>query len=471
MTPAQVLILGGGYSGTCAAIHLLRQRERAVQVVLIEPAPQLGGGLAHASGDPDHRLNAPVSVHVVIPDIPDHLERWLRTHGHAERDTESTHDGVLYPRRSDFGAYMRAQLADAARSSASSFRHVQDRATGLETTDEGYRISLASGAQLSGRACIVATGHERPLPPAFVSPSAATSPRYFNDPWDLKALGAINPGSDVLLIGSALTAADVVATLSRRGHAGNITAVSRHGYQPAGQNPSRSARSLWEAVNDPLPEFVARHGKPARVSELMRILRANIAEQVSQGRTWHSAFDEVRNAARHLWGALPTEEKRRFQRHVRAQYDPLRFRIPPQTQRIVSDRLASGQLNFVAGRISSIDAVDTSLELTYRARKTGQTIRRRFDAVINCTGPEIDVRRSQNPVLQSLLSARLVCEGDAGIGVAVDNNCQALDQNVRPVPGLYFIGPLTRGLFGETPAVPLITWEALRLVPHLLAHS
>ena len=41
-----VIILGGGFSGTCAALHLLRQRERALEIVLIEPARQLGGGLA-----------------------------------------------------------------------------------------------------------------------------------------------------------------------------------------------------------------------------------------------------------------------------------------------------------------------------------------------------------------------------------------------------------------------------------------
>jgi len=466
-----VLILGGGFSGTCAAIHLLRQRERAVEIVLIEPAPQLGGGLAHSSADPDHRLNAPVSVHVVIPDVPDHLEAWLKAEGRTKRDAESVYDGVLYPRRSDFGAYMRAQLAHAEQGSISIFRHVQGRALGIESTSGKYRVSLASGAHLEAHACIVATGHERPLPPAFISPSAATSPRYFNDPWDLSASGAIDRHWDVLLIGTALTAADVVATLSRRGHVGSITAISRHGYHPAGQNPSRSSRSLWEAVNDPLPEFVVRHGKPARVSEIMRVLRANIAEQASQGRTWHSAFDEVRNAARHLWSALPTQERLRFQRHLRACYDPHRFRIPPQTERIVSDRLARGQLTFVAGRISSIDTMGTALEVAYRERNAPQTIRRRFDAVINCTGPETDVRRSRNPLLQSLLNTDLACEGEAGIGVAVDNKCQALDKNAQPVPRLYFIGPLTRGLFGETPAVPLITWEVLTLLPHLLAHS
>lgn len=464
-TRPAVLIVGGGFAGTCAAIHLLRQRDRAVDVVLIEPASRLGGGLAHSSADPDHRLNAPVSVHVVIPDVPDHLEAWLKAEGRIERDADCMHDGTLYPRRSDFGAYMRAQLEHASRTSVSIFRHVSSHVAAIEREGGRYRVSLASGEQLDADACIVATGHERPTPPRFVSAWAAMSARYFNDPWDLNALGRVEHQWNVLIIGTALTAADVIVTLARRGHAGAITAISRHGYTPAGQNPSRSSQSLWEAVNDPLPEFVARHGTLGRVRELMHLLRTNIREQVNLGRTWHSAFDEVRNAARHLWSALPTQEKRRFLRHARTLYDPHRFRIPPQTQRIVADQLTSGRLNIIAARISSIDATgEPALEVTYRTRHDERVLCERFDAVINCTGPEINVRRSRNPALQSLLKAGLIREDASGAGVAIDDHCQSLDENGQPVAGLYVVGPLTRSLFGETPAVPLITWQVLRLV-------
>jgi uncharacterized NAD(P)/FAD-binding protein YdhS len=346
---------------------------------------------------------------------------------------------------------------------------LQERAAGIARVDGGLRVTLESGAFLDAEACIVATGHEPPRPAAYISRAVAESSLYFGDPWDLAALDAIDRRSDVCLIGTALTAADVVATLAGRGHVGRITALSRHGYTPAGQNPFPSSRSLWEAVNEPVPDFVARHGTPARAGEILRVLRENIAEQARAGRTWHSAFDEVRNAARQLWSALSPREQRRFLRHARAFYDPHRFRLPPQTERILKQAMSSGRLVLRAGRIQSISAVGEGFEVEYRPRNETRTVRERFGAIVNCTGPEVSASRSSNPLIRSLLESGIACEGAAGIGLGTDSSCQALDREGKPVRGLYLIGPPTRGLMGETPAVPLITWQVLTLIPRLLA--
>jgi uncharacterized NAD(P)/FAD-binding protein YdhS len=464
----RVLIAGGGFSGVCAAMHLLRQSDRRLDIILVEPATQLGGGLAHSSTDPDHRLNAPAAVHVVLPEVPGHLEAWLEAEGRIERDPDALCDGALYPRRSDFGDYVRAQLDEIARKSVSRLRQLPDRAMRIGLADGRFRISLESGVSLDTDACIVATGHERPSLPAFISRDIARSPGYVNDPWNLDALGGIDRQKDVLLIGTALTAADVVATLSRRGHAGHITAISRHGYTPAGQNPSRSSRSLWEAINDAVPEFVARHGSPARVSDIVRILRAAIEEHVAEGRTWHSAFDEVRNAARQLWSALPAPEKSRFLRHARALYDTHRFRLPPQTGQIFERARSSGQLTIVAGRVRSVSAWREGFEVEYRPRYEVHTVRAQFGAIVNCTGPEIRVRRSSNPLIQSLFESDLAREDETGIGLAIDRNGHVLSEIGKPTRGLFVVGALTRGSIGETPAVPLITQQVLALVPALL---
>jgi uncharacterized NAD(P)/FAD-binding protein YdhS len=363
---------------------------------------------------------------VVLPEAPGGLEAWLRAEGRVDRDPESLSDGVLYPRRSDFGDYVRAQLDDVVQKSVSRFEHLQDRATGIQVADGRFRISLESGARIEADGCVVATGHERPRSPVFISRDVAGHANYVSDPWNLDALAAIDPRSDVLLIGTALTAADVIATLRRREHTGRIVALSRHGYRPASQNPSPS-RSLWEAINDPVPDFVARHGTPARVREIVRILRANIEAHVQAGRTWHSAFDEVRNSARQLWSALPVQEKRRFLRHARALYDPHRFRLPPQTARILDYALASGQLTLVASRIRSVSAVHEGFDVEHQPRSEARTRRDRFGVIVNCTGPEISLRRSPNPLMRSVLEADLIREVEAGMWVATYRNCQALD--------------------------------------------
>jgi uncharacterized NAD(P)/FAD-binding protein YdhS len=42
-------------------------------------------------------------------------------------------------------------------------------------------------------------------------------------------------------------------------------------------------------------------------------------------------------------------ERRRFQRHLRRQYDACRFRYPPQTKAILDSAEQSGRLRFHAG--------------------------------------------------------------------------------------------------------------------------
>ncbi len=465
-----VAIVGGGFSGTCCAIHLLRLPNIRLEILLIEPKDRLGGGLAHSSPDPDHRINAPASIHIVHPDQPGDLEAWLRAEGRIDRDPDAVSGSSLYPRRSDFGDYVRAQLLEAVKSKRirSGFRHIHTHAVGLERKGSRFRIALQSGECIDADRCIVATGHERPSPPSFIEDAVAHDPQFFNDPWDLDALQAIDPKASVLLIGTGLTSADIVATLLRRANRGRVTALSRHGYMPQSQNPLGLGKSLWEVLNDPVPEFVAKYGAPARVAQIMRVLRRSVASELQQGRTWHGAFDEVRNAARQLWKPLPKEEKRRFLRHVRSVYDPHRFRLPPQTGAILETAMKHGQLTVAAGRIRSVVRNGDLFDVEYCPRGHRSPRQASFNAIVNCTGPQIRPSRSRNPIIRSLLEGGLACEDEAGIGLETNAHWQAVCPDGSLVPGLYFLGPLTRGQIGETPAVPIITHQVLSLIPGLI---
>jgi uncharacterized NAD(P)/FAD-binding protein YdhS len=61
-------ISGGGYTGTAFAIHLSRAATKPLDIWVIEPRERVGGGLAHSTEDPNHRLNAPDDIHLLYPD-------------------------------------------------------------------------------------------------------------------------------------------------------------------------------------------------------------------------------------------------------------------------------------------------------------------------------------------------------------------------------------------------------------------
>ncbi len=52
-------IVGGGASGTLLATRLLSAAPSGVEIVVIEPRPALGQGVAYGTDDPWHRLNVP----------------------------------------------------------------------------------------------------------------------------------------------------------------------------------------------------------------------------------------------------------------------------------------------------------------------------------------------------------------------------------------------------------------------------
>ena len=84
-----VAIVGGGFTGAVFAIHLLRMAERPLDIAIVEPRGRSGGGVAYDTADPDHRLNAPLPVHFVYPDAPDHLDGWYAERGGPARDPEA----------------------------------------------------------------------------------------------------------------------------------------------------------------------------------------------------------------------------------------------------------------------------------------------------------------------------------------------------------------------------------------------
>jgi uncharacterized NAD(P)/FAD-binding protein YdhS len=73
---ADILIIGGGLSGTMLAAQLMRLPGKR-RVLVIEPRAELGRGEAYSAVELGHTLNANAARMSVDPDDPDDLTRWL----------------------------------------------------------------------------------------------------------------------------------------------------------------------------------------------------------------------------------------------------------------------------------------------------------------------------------------------------------------------------------------------------------
>jgi uncharacterized NAD(P)/FAD-binding protein YdhS len=107
-------------------------------------------------------------------------------------------------------------------------------------------------------------------------------------------------------------------------------------------------------------------------------------------------------------------------------------------------------------------------EVRYRRRGRSEAELLHVAKVVPCTGMMFSPHQSRNPVLQTLLRDRLARPDALGIGLDVTSDCAIIDARGRPSPRLFAVGPLTRGRFWETIAIPDIRMQCADLAVRLL---
>lgn len=476
----RIVVVGGGFSGANLAVQLVRQAKTAVHVSIVEPRAHLGRGLAYSAVDNDHRVNGPMEAHAMDPAHPEELTQWCFENGVLESDPEAkVASGHLFLRRSVLGAYFSSQVAlhaDGA-SNGSTIRHVRDVAVDMERTALGFTVKTASHGDLPADMVVLATGNPIPTLRKPFTPEQALHPRIMANPLEPDGLDRIPAEAHVLVVGSGLTALDMLSTLLRRGHRGPLTVVSRRGLRPREQSPdilgpaARAAPTPFlDRLDAPIPAFIAR--EPARIRLWCKALRREIARAVRAGESWHGPFDAVRDVVWKLWPLLPLQEQQRFFRRLRIFYDVHRFRTPPMNDAMVRLAESEGRVRYLAASVASVVAEEPGapvvVELDLAASGGGRQLHE-FDHLINCTGLDSAASASGNPFLALMERKGMLCRHKTGVGYEVSEQCEAIDAMGAVRTNLRVIGPPTAGQFGDPLGAVYIAAQVRRVLPYVMA--
>jgi len=243
---------------------------------------------------------------------------------------------------------------------------------------------------------VLATGNAAPEPLRGVAPELRERGAVVEDPWRASLLlRKASPSGTVVLVGSGLTAADVVATLRAGGHRGRILAVSRHGLLPRPH----------------LAVAPAREGGLPRKRSLRRLL----AWLRESGDAWRSALDALRPSSSALWQGLTEAERARFLRHLRARWDVHRHRVPPKVNALLRELLVEGKLRVIAGRVAGASATAGRMRVKVRKRSGARMAPVEAELLVNCTGPSA-ASALGTPLVQGLLEDGLASVDSARTG-------------------------------------------------------
>ena len=439
-----VAIVGAGFSGTMAAIHLRRALPRDWVVVLFDRTGRFARGPAYAETSAAHLLNVRSATMSALPDDPGHFERWLaREAGRWPGEVRATEAGLFASRRL-YGRYLRALLYDEMTLSGGRVRLCSDDVLGLAPAEEGWRMTCASGRKVAAAAVVVASG--------TLPSSRPCDGVVFHDPWAAAATAGLRPGEPVLIVGTGLTMVDLALAMHARGFEGPIIALSRRGLVPQRHAPPCPA---W-----PCLPFDAR--ERASLSTLLRALRRRARDAAAQGVDWRAVVDGMRPVTTGLWQGLPCAERSRFLRHLRPYWDAHRHRMAPVVASAFEGLVARGVLRLKRGRVLAVaphqGASGSAARVMIQEQGGCRTEEVVAQRVIHATG--IGAGAASDGLVAHLVATGLARTDPHGMGVEVTPLLQVTRRDGTAAPGLWALGPIVRGVFWECTAVPDIRVQA-----------
>ncbi|MFJ4145524.1 FAD/NAD(P)-binding protein [Pseudomonas sp. NPDC089734] len=458
---ADVLIIGGGLSGSMLAVQLLRLPGMR-RILIVEPRSELGRGEAYSATEPGHTLNGNAARMSVDPDNTDDLTQWLTDYlaegGWPESQEQSAPVSGLFPPRGIFGLYVQQRLREAqavGEVHGSSVEHVRAEVVDLSTGDSGVTATLSDGRELQSRLAVLATG-------MF---AASRTPQHHSnglnaaalDPWDVEVMRRLDPRSTVLIIGSGLTMVDAVVSLQQAGHRGPIRVFSRHGLLPH----VRRQPPEWA-------DFLEQDHSIRSTRQLVRKVREQCELAIESGIDWQAPLDTVRANIGRLWSQASDRQRRQFVRHVRPWWESHHHRSPPPSAALLADLVQEGRLTIQAASLQGVQPLASGqVQIQIRHRGQSHSSLVPGDALINSTGIEYDWRRVDRALPRQLLARGLIRPGPLALGIAADTGGAVQDAHGHCSSRLFAMGPPLRGLWWESTSVTDVASQAKALALRL----
>ncbi|MCQ4041461.1 FAD/NAD(P)-binding protein [Streptantibioticus rubrisoli] len=270
----ELAIVGAGAAAACLLDTLSRQRTAPDRLLVLDPGPYRWRGRPYQKDLDEVRVNLPPQQMSARHGDDTHFAKWLESGPHGGDRYLDELLGRPLPPRWVYGEYL-AETAEAALATLRSRGCVVElvRARVTEVTPAGrLQLRTADGDeyQVDRAALCVGSGSPRDLY------GLTEAPGFVLDPYPLaETVRSVGADDDVAVIGSGLTAVDVVVALAARGHRGRVRLLSRRGVLPFVQQRGFPFQPR-HLTRDRLLALAEERG-PLGLDHLMPLFRAELA--------------------------------------------------------------------------------------------------------------------------------------------------------------------------------------------------
>jgi len=454
-----VAIIGNGFSGLMVARHLIDLGDTNLSISIFEKQHPPGQGIAYSPQSEKVLLNVVAAKMSAFPDKPTHFVEWL------SKQTQFLNDDIellknSFVSRSIYGKYLNELWIETLELALSKKIHLE--LFQLEITDLIYsetKICIQSfNNEFKVDKVILATGNQLPGNPKGLKGDSLLSNRYFQNPWNYK-LDSIDTQKPIFIIGNGLTMVDTVIQLREQNRSNKIISLSPHGFHIL---PHRN-------FSYTLPDWVSELSQQPTLLELVSAINKQLKSLHKHGISAEPLIDSIRPHTQRFWRGFSYSEKARFMRHFRHLWGLARHRLPFITYDIIQKERINGSLSIISGNIISAHPVENGIEIIYydNTIKQNQTII--AEALINCTGPESDITKTNSSLLQNCLKKGYIQQDELKLGISANiNTFETINSAGKENWQVFTIGNLLRGELWESTAVNELRIQAKNLASAIL---
>ncbi|MDB5282375.1 MAG: hypothetical protein JWO06_1450 [Bacteroidota bacterium] len=455
----KVAIIGGGFSGTMTAVHLILNATDALEITLVNDGPTLCKGVAYNPYSNEHLLNVPAAKMSAFADKPRHFVDWaLGQPAYKNQSEEKLADSFL-PRRL-YGQYLSDIWRQALETLANNVtvKVLNDTVTELNVAGNLVSILLESGKRLQPDICVIATGNHTPRNPEITNMGFYNSRNYFRSPWDIKSVAGLDSTLPVLIVGNGLTMIDTLLGLLEQGFTNKIYTVSPSGFS---LQPHKDVA--------PYQNFAEELNPGSQLHEILALFKKHLKAGKNAGISSAALVDSLRPHTQTIWQNRSAGEKRIFLKRLQPLWNATRHRIPAHIYEKVKQLKATDQLHTYSGKLVDIVEESERVNVTIYDKGTKSNWKLTVARVINCTGPESDILRLDNSFLTKCILDGTIAQDEFKLGINANTaSFQVLNNQGDPHPHLFTLGVNLKGVLWESTAVNELREQAKGLAEKII---